>query len=187
MLGILLQLVVVVLPTVLAILMEIATPEMRQYRHWRKFVMAFGFILSALVLFQILYSNKMARIGRENAIKETSKQVAAETSKEVTKSVANVYARIVSEQQKQIQELQSQIAAQGKKVDVISSSNIVTGKKPVKVEVMNPPSAPEAPASHPLPNLSWTQEPGPKTKDGKAITIVTFRVDDFLPFPAFLV
>src|SRR6266481_3620544 len=92
---------------------------------------------------------------RERAVKETSKEVAAETAKQVTRAVTEQYSQMVADQKNQITDLQNKVAAQAKDVSAIKGSNIVTGKKPVKVEVINPssPSSGET-----LPNLSWTQE-----------------------------
>jgi hypothetical protein len=121
---------------------------------------------------------------REQAIKDTAKEVAAETSKQVTEAVTDQYSQMVADQKKQISDLQAQLAAQSKDVNLIKDSNIVTGKKPVKVEVINPTSGSNAPAES-LPNLSWTQEQTEKL-NGKAALMIDFRVDDFLKLPAFI-
>src|SRR5208283_3636534 len=76
------------------------------------------------------------------------------------------------------------LSTQGKDVNVIKSSNIVTGKNPIKVELANPIPGLDA-QSPALPNLSWTQSAG-RPKDGKAVTIINFRVDGFLNLPAFI-
>jgi hypothetical protein len=75
---------------------------------------------------------------REQAIKDTARDVAAETSKQVTKAVTEQYSQMISEQKQEITALRSQLSAQGKDVLAIKSSNIVTGKGPVKVELTNP-------------------------------------------------
>jgi hypothetical protein len=56
--------------------------------------------------------------------------------------------------------LKSQLSEQGKKVDVISSSNIVTGKNPVKVELTNPNPKTNGTLAYPEEkvSLSWQEE-----------------------------
>ncbi len=119
---------------------------------------------------------------RERAVKETSKEVAAETAKQVTRAVTGQYSQMVADQKNQITDLQNKVAAQAKDVSAIKGSNIVTGKKPVKVEVINPssPSSGET-----LPNLSWTQEQTGQS-GGRATLMIDFRIDDFLKLPAFV-
>ena len=185
MLNLLLQVAVVLLPALWGIGMELFPPKSRKSKLWRPLVIGFGIALSFLVWFQIFYSNKQSIKDREMAIRETSQQVAAQTSKDVTRSVTSVYTKIVASQNDQIQKLQGQLSAQSKKVDVISKSNIVTGKEPIAVRVTNPsPTNPPYPPT-PLPDLSWTQKPGEPEK-GKATVVVSFRVSDNLVFPAFL-
>ena len=165
--------------------MELLPPKSRESKLWRPSVIGFGIVLSLLVWFQISYSSEQSIKDKEMAIKETSQQVAARTSKDVTRSVTSVYTKIVASQNAQIQKLQGQLSAQSRKVDVISKSNIVTGKEPIAVWVTNPSPANPPYPSAPLPNLSWTQKPGEPEK-GKATVVVSFRVSDDLAFPAFL-
>jgi hypothetical protein len=130
------------------------------------------------------------RLEREQAIKDTSRDVAAETSKQVTKVITDQYSQMVADQKREIDELQKKLEAQGRDVSVIKSSNIVSGKKPIQVEVTNPTSAPVNSSLPSLPNLSWTQEVVTTTADGKPVekptVAVKFRVDGFLNVPAFL-
>jgi hypothetical protein len=175
---------VIILPTLFALGIEVVSKEIKEHPGWRIGVIIFGVGLSALTWFQMSRTNKANNVDRENAIVETSKRVSAAVSESVTKAVGEQYKQTIADLHSQIGTLQSQLSEQGKNVNTIKSSNIVTGKKPVKVEVMNP-SGGNAPPSNPLPNLSWTQEAGAPV-NGKAVVAVQFRVDDFLNTPAFI-
>jgi hypothetical protein len=159
MLDHLLAWVVVIAPTFFALGLEVIDERIRRHFYWRIGVIVFGLSLSGLTWWQ----QSREILARENAVRETSQQVAAETSKQVTKAVTEQYSQMVADQKRQITELQNQLSAQGKDVSVIKGSNIVTGKNPVRVEVINPPSATKETA--PL-NLSWGQEQS-ETVDGK--------------------
>ena len=86
-------------------------------------------------------ATKAAGIDRQNAIVETSRNVAAsvsaQVSESVTKAVTEQYKSTVADQDKQIKQLQDALSAQQKDVRAIKTSNIVTGNKPIKVEVIN--------------------------------------------------
>jgi hypothetical protein len=128
---------VVILPTLFAVGIEIVSRGIKERPYWRVAVIAFGLGLSSLTWLQMSRANKAASIDRQTAIIETSRQVSAEVSKSVTKTVTDQYANLVADQKRQIGELQHQIALQGKDVSAIKSSDIVSGKHPVKVEVTN--------------------------------------------------
>jgi hypothetical protein len=117
---------------------------------------------------------------REKAIKDTSQQVAAATSASVTQTVTNLYSQMISDLNSRIAQLQSQLAAQGKDVSAIKGSNIVSGKRPIKVLVTNPSETP-GPS---VPNLSWSQDQA-EPVDGKPTIVVRFRVDGSLTLPGF--
>ncbi len=91
------------------------------------------------------------RTERETAVKDTSEKVASATSASVTRTVTELYSKMISDQKDQIAKLQNQLASQGKDVSAIKGSDIVTGKKPIKVEVTNPGPANQPP---PQPLLS---------------------------------
>jgi hypothetical protein len=132
---------VVVLPTVFAVGIEVVSKEIKEHPYWRVGVIVFGIGLSSLTWFQMSRANKEAFFERQTAVEETSQRVSASVSESVTKAVTQQYQGMIAGQEKQISDLQSQLSAQGKKVDVISGSNIVTGKTPVRVELANlPPS-----------------------------------------------
>ena len=141
-----LEWIVIVLPTLFAVSIEILTRSMREHTLYRLGVIFFGIGLSALTWFQISRAHRTASAEQENAIVETSKRVSAEVSasvsESVTKSVSEQYTQTINGLQRQIGTLQSQLAAQGKKVDVIQGSNIVTGKNPIRVEIANPSAFP---------------------------------------------
>jgi len=128
---------VVIAPTLFAIGIELVKKELREDKRWRVGILIFGFTLSVLTALQIMRADKAAKKDRDDAIDQTSKKVAASVSDSVTASVTQQYQKVVADQKKQISDLQEQLAKQGRAVSVIKSSNIVTGKKPIKVEVTN--------------------------------------------------
>jgi|SRR5712664_3219070 len=129
--------VVVIAPTIFALGIEVIDRRTRETTKWRAGIIVFGVALSSLTLWQQTSERRASAKEREIAIKETSQQVATETSKQVTKAVTQQYSQMVAKQESQITDLKNQLAAQSKDVSVIKGSNIVTGKKPIKVEVTN--------------------------------------------------
>jgi len=133
---------VVLLPTLFAVGIEMVSKEIKEHLYWRIVVLTFGVGLSVLTWFQMSRANKAASIDRGNAIVETSEKVSAKVSesvsKSVTKSVSDQYTQTINSLQLQIGSLQGQLAVQGKNVDAIKGSNIVTGKLPIRVELANP-------------------------------------------------
>jgi hypothetical protein len=123
---------VILLPTLFALSIELVSKEIKEHPYWRFGVAIFGIGLSGLTWFQISRADKLATAERQ--------AVTAEVSENVRKTVTEQYERTVTEQRLENDELKKALAAQGKDVSVIKSSNIVTGKKPVKVEITNPPS-----------------------------------------------
>ena len=141
-----LEYLIVILPFVFGLSIEIISKNVRERPYYRGAVILFGLVLSALTWFQMSRARKASSIERDSAVVETSKRVSAEVSesvsRSVTKSVSEQYTQTVNRLQAQIGSLHAQLAAQGKKVDVIQGSNIVTGKKPVRVEIENPSALP---------------------------------------------
>ncbi len=142
MLDQLLACIVVILPTLFALGIEAVSKEIKEHPYWRIGVIAFGVGLSALTWFQMSQANEAARADREAAVVDTSKRVSAAVSESVTQSVTKAvseqYTQTINSLHAEIGSLQVQLAAQDKKVDVIQGSNIVTGKKPIRVEIANP-------------------------------------------------
>jgi hypothetical protein len=128
--------------------------DARQHMRWRYWLAAVAVILGALSWWQQSRAIRVSNTDRENAIKETSKQVSAD----VTKAVTSQYAQMIGDQKAQISQLQNQLAAQSKDVSTIKGSNIVTGKNPIKVEVTNEPSVPTGPMQVENIRLFWEQE-----------------------------
>jgi hypothetical protein len=131
---------VIVIPVVLG-LVVIAVPAKREdeksHMRWRYILgtSLMGFAFIAWVQQQRVIANSVK--DRESAIADTSKKVSAAVSESVTKSVSRQYEQTISNLNDKITQLKTELQSQGKKVDVIGSSNIVTGKHPVKVEVTN--------------------------------------------------
>jgi hypothetical protein len=149
-----LAITVVLLPTAFAVVLELVNDEIKKSVYWRVGVMAFGLSLSALTAYQMVRATRTANRDREQAIRETSNQVSASVSasvsesvsKSVTKAVSDQYTGTINNLQGQIGILQTQLSAQGKSVETIKGSDIVTGRKPVRVEIANPGNLPSGEA-----------------------------------------
>jgi hypothetical protein len=188
MLDIFLNWFVIAIPFLVAVGATVLALRLPHERHYWKFVwgaIVVGLLFSALAYWQQVRAAHQAEASQREAIEKTAKTVAKETTDNVTEAVGKQYQTLVSSLTSQNQSLAMQLAAQGKDVSTIKSSNIVTGKKPLKVEVTNPAAPPVSAGAPPLPNLSWTQESG-QQREGKPVTVVRFRVDDFINFPAFI-
>ncbi|HEV2489795.1 MAG TPA: hypothetical protein VGT03_08300 [Candidatus Acidoferrales bacterium] len=162
MLDRMLMFAVVIGPTLFAISVELMSEGVRKHWLWRYVVIIFGLSLSALTLWQISRQETSANIAQESAIE----RVASETSQKVTQTISEQYKGIVSNLTDQIGTLKGQLASQAKDLSVIKGSNIVTGKKPVKVEVTNP----TAPSSGEIPldvHVSKLREATPIPQYGK--------------------
>jgi hypothetical protein len=172
--------IVVIGPTIFVLVLEFVSDEIRKTIWWRIGVTVFGVSLSLLTLWQLTSERRTAAKDRESAITETSTRV----STDVTRAVTQQYAGMVADQQKKIDALQAKLDAQGKDVAVIKGSNIVTGKGPIPVKVMNPNSPP---SSETLPNLRWTQEESaPLPNSTHPRTAVAFQIDGLLNLPGFI-
>lgn len=174
-----LMFVVIFGPTVLAICVEIMSEEVRKHRYWKYGVIVFGVTLSILTWVQISVQESASKHDQQVAIEH----VASETSQKVTKVVSVEYQSVVTNLTNQIAYLKSQIASESKDLNAIRGSNIVSGKKPVKVEVVNPQRQPMQTATQPV-NVSWTQDAG--SVNGKHSVTVTVTVDNYVAIPAFL-
>jgi hypothetical protein len=120
-----------------------------QHMRWRYILGGLLIAFGVLTWIQQSRAVRQAAQDRESAIQETSTSVAAATSASVTKTVTDLYSKMLSDQKDQIAQLQSQLAAQSKDVSAIKGSNIVTGKTPIKVEVTNPSPGSSAPSPQP--------------------------------------
>lgn len=177
---------VVLLPTLFAVGIEVASKEIKQHPYWRVGVLLFGVGLSGLTWVQMSRATKAAAKDREAAILETSQRVSTDVSKSVTQAVTGQYASLISSLNQQIGTLEQKLAAQGKDVATIKGSNIVSGKGPVKVEVINPPSRQQEPNTPPLPGVNWTQEPKKADSGHHPQVGVQFAADAILDVPAFV-
>jgi hypothetical protein len=137
---------VVLAPTLFAFGIELVSEQIRKSRKWRVGVIVFGLSLSGTTYWQQSRERSASAKDRQKAIQETS----AETSKLVTASVSDLYSHKISEQNMQIADLQAELKAQSRNIDTIKGSDIISGKKPVKVEVTNPSIV----QSPPVPMLS---------------------------------
>jgi hypothetical protein len=152
-------------------------------RHYWKFVfgaIAVGLLFSGIAYWQQVLAGRQATRDRDTAITATADRVAKETTKKVTDAVGQQYQGLVKSLTDQIGDLKGQLAAQGKKVDVIGSSDIVTGKKPVKVEVTNGGIGASGPAPEPIEHLTLIRESVNSTND-KAPYAMKFTIQATIP------
>ena len=129
---------VLVVPVALGLVL-ILVPEKhedeKRNKRWRLILGVCLILYGGLSWLQQSRALRASAKDRETAIQEASQKVAATTSASVTRTVTDLYSNMISEQKNQIAQLQNQLAVQGKDVSVIKSSNIVTGKSPIKVEI----------------------------------------------------
>jgi hypothetical protein len=109
----------------------------QKHMRWRYILGGCLIAFGVLTWVQQSRAIKVAAKDRENAITETSGKVASATSASVTKAVGEQYQTMITDLTNQIQALKQQLAAQAKDVGIIKGSDIVTGKKPIQVEVTN--------------------------------------------------
>lgn len=129
----LLEFIVVIGPTLFAVGLEMVSEDIRRNKYWKWGVMAFGVLLSVLTFWQIVRQERLAATDRQKAVQET----AAETSRLVTAAVTDKFKETVSGLQSENATLQTKLESQGRDLATIKSSNIVTGAKPIPVEVTN--------------------------------------------------
>ena len=137
-----LEFLVVILPSIFGLTMELVNKSIRERWYYRMGIVLFGISLSGLTYLEIYKSHKDAAKEQQTAIEETSNKVSASVSesvsKSVTKSVTDQYAQTINTLQTKIGSLEAQLSAQGKKVDIIQKSKVVSGKEPLAVVVTNP-------------------------------------------------
>jgi hypothetical protein len=128
----------VVLPTAFAFLVEILEDKHRQHRYWRKGVIALGFGISVLTVLQQWNARREAKADREAAVAQTITR----TTQSVSDALKREYGPKVVALQGKVDDLTKKVEDQGRGVDEIRGSNIVTGKTPIRVELANPPIQP---------------------------------------------
>jgi hypothetical protein len=112
------------------------------HMRWRIALLVFGLMFSLIAWWQQDRVASEAAKDRASAIRETATETAKETTKNVTEAMSEQYLPLIQSLTAKVGELEGELNDQGKKVDVIGNSNIVTGKKPISVIVENPsPSA----------------------------------------------
>jgi hypothetical protein len=178
MLNLILSWLVVALPFLGSIWLAFLAERLTKDSKLKAQVVVFGVIVSALTWWQMYRADKQADADRSKAVVETSEKVSASVSEMVTKAVAAQYQQTVDNLNQQIAQLETELQTQGKKVDVIGQSNIVTGKSPIKVEIANgtvPAGAP-TPAIEGLNIMSQEQlssSPHPDAPYGIKVVIST--------------
>lgn len=108
------------------------------------------------------------RADRQKAVEDTAKRVAKETTENVTEAMGKQYGGLVTSLNAQVGDLKAQLLDQSKRVKEIGESNIVTGKKPITVNVANPEALVKG---EPGPEFHATEVPvDPDPKYGKHAT-----------------
>jgi hypothetical protein len=137
--------IVLVAPVVLAaifIFIPARGESPMTHRRWRIGLMVAAVIYSGITWWQQSRASTEAQ--------KASRTVAEETTRNVTKALGEQYESLIKSLTGQIGDLKGQLAIQGEKVDVIQQSNIVTGKKPIKVEVTNQETSQSVPKVGPI-------------------------------------
>jgi hypothetical protein len=176
-----LELLVILLPTIFALSIEVVSKEMKERPYYRIGIIGFGILLSGLTWLQIYRAHKQAAKEQEIAIEETSERVSSKVSesvsRSVTKSVSEQYTETINSLQSKIGSLESQLATQGKNVELIKSSNIVTGKQPIQVELANPGSLPVGESPLDIHASEMQATPNPQFgKHARQIIVTTNKV-----------
>ena len=128
---------VVAIPFLVTVGATVLALKLPHERHYRKLVagaVVIGLAFSGFAYWQQIRVSQQAIKDRDSAVEETTRNV--------TKAVGEKYSGLINSLTSQVGELKGQIAAQSKDVGIIKGSNIVTGRNPVKVEVINPSGAP---------------------------------------------
>jgi hypothetical protein len=136
MLDLILGWIVIVFPFAFSIaVLFMPSQQENKGRHmkWRTAVVVIGIIFSLTTWWQQSRSAKAFDLQRQQAIQQTAEK----TAESVTRTISKLYESLIGNLNQQIGSLQRELAKQGKDVTTIKQSNIVTGKNPVKVEVMN--------------------------------------------------
>lgn len=178
-----LEFLVIILPTLFGLSIELVSKSIRERWYYRLGVVLFGLSLSGLTWLQISRSHKAAAKEQQTAIEETSKRVSASVSesvsKNVSKSVSEQYAQTINTLQLKIGSLEGQLSEQGKSVDIIKRSNIVTDKNPIKVEITNQNALPAGQAPLDIHASQLAGNPIPEYgKNARQIILTTNRVMD---------
>lgn len=144
MLDVFLNWFVIAIPFLVTVGATVLTLKLPHERHYWKFVGAaivVGLGFSGITYWQQIRTAKEAVADRDRAIGDTADRVAKKTTDNVTEAIGKQYKTIIDDVNEQNGQLRSQLEEQGKKVDKISNSAIVSGKRPLKVEVTNQPTA----------------------------------------------
>jgi hypothetical protein len=156
--------------------------SMRPQPRERHLLLIVGFVVFALAgiglnIYQQARSTSQSARDRQQTISETS----ASVSTSVSKNLKEEYRQTINDLQGQVENLQSQLEGQGKKVDQIGNSDIVTGKSPIKVEITNGGNGADGSGQPPLQILASELPVEPNPEYGKAareIILTTNRVMD---------
>lgn len=173
---------VLVVPLV-ATLVFAFLPERKEspmmHKRWRIAFIVVAVAYTAIAWWQIKVSDSSADRDRRNAIQETSDRVA--------KEVNDKNAQTIDDLKGKINTLQDQLADAQKEIKRIGSSNIVTGKNPVKVEVTNGSKMAEAPPAV-VQHVHISQRQVPSTRDDAPYGLeVTLQTDVMQQPTAFVI
>jgi hypothetical protein len=131
---------VIAIPFLVTVGATVLTLKLPHERHYRKFVICAivtGLAFSGITYWQQVRAARQAVNDRDKAISDTADRVAKKTTENVTDAMGKQYGAIITEMTTQNGNLRAQLTEQGKKEDTISGSNIVTGKRPIRVELAN--------------------------------------------------
>ncbi len=148
-----------------AAVLALKLPDELYYWRFVSSAIAVGLLLGAIMYVQQMKTLGRATGDRDAAITEASKRVAEETTKNVTEAVGGQYEQQVKALTNQVVELEAQLSAQGKNVDVIKDDHANDSGKQ---------------SSAGLPSIFWIED------DSQGSAQVRFRIYGPLNVPAFV-
>jgi hypothetical protein len=146
--------VVLVVPVLLGtvvVFMPEGAKNALTHKRWKFGLLIITVIYSGIVGWWQVRSEREAAQDRDKAVGDTADRVAKRTTEDVTQALARQYGRTITA-------MAQQLVEQGRKVERIGQSDILTGKKPVRVVVANPTPS-EAPLDIHVSRLSATPDP----------------------------
>ncbi|MBI4165454.1 MAG: hypothetical protein HY508_06940 [Acidobacteria bacterium] len=133
--------VVLVVPVLTGAVMLFMPESSDRAKRWKIWLLAISIIYTGIVWWWQARANREAAKERTHAIGEASRRVMNET----TEAMGKQYGQIIEAMTKQNSALSVQLGEQGRQLQAIGKSDIVTGKRPIPVTVTNPgPSGAQA-------------------------------------------
>jgi len=112
MLDFMLELAVIVLPTLFAVGIEVTGEKAKKSRYWRWGVIGFGIALSALTAWQMSRASRKATAEQEAATERTAERVSSEAASRVTDALNRQYGTVIGGLYREIGSLEDKVQRQ---------------------------------------------------------------------------